>query len=135
MLADLCKRFLHRRLLKAVPLDDYPANFVDVVIQLREACDRLGLVHQYYLKEDKVPHKTYEDYYIVSRQASEDQSGEEADQEVSERIYLFDSNGGYEELSVASDIIGAIRNKKTIVKRFYYPEEIQETVSKFFKGG
>lgn len=131
ILADLCGRFLHRRLFKSLPLDEYPDDYVDTVIKLRKACDDLGLPHQYYIKEDRAPHETYQDYYIANPRSSEDRK--EDDNEVSERIYLFNEYGDYEELSVASAIIGAIRNKKTIVKRLYYPKEIEGVVSKCLK--
>ncbi|MDP3045037.1 MAG: HD domain-containing protein, partial [Bacillota bacterium] len=60
---------------------------------------------------------------------------EEVNREVSERVYLFRSNQDAVELSVASEIISALRNKKIYIKRLYYPREIEETVKQVFGGG
>ena len=134
VLSDLCSRLLNRKLLKSISFDDYPENYVDLTITLRKACDEAGLPHQYYLAEDKAPHSSYKDFYIVSKQTSEE-TEEEVNREVSERVYLFRSNQDAVELSVASEIISALRNKKIYIKRLYYPREIEETVKQVFGGG
>lgn len=132
VLSDLCQRFLNRRLFKSVPLDEYPDGYVDIILQLREECNKAGLPYQYYLEEDKAPHSSYEDYYIITRQPGEEKGDAEENKEVSERIYLFKGIEDSVELSVASEVIGAVRNKKAFVRRLYYPVEIKEAVLKAF---
>jgi hypothetical protein len=108
-------------------MDEYMEGYVDLVLQLREKCNEAGLPYKYYLEEDMAPHSSYDDYYIISRQPGDERETED-NKEVSERIYLFKSIDDNEELSVASQVIGAIRNKKVFVRRLYYPVEIKDEV-------
>ena len=126
VLADLCRRFLNRRLFKSVPINEGLALQFDTGDELRKACEKAGFLYKYYLVEDVVPHSSYEDYYAIQKNQDSNMG------EKSERIYLFKDTKSSEELSVASEIIGAIRNKKIFVRRLYYPQEIENTIKAIF---
>ena len=126
VLADLCRRFLDRRLFKSVPVGEDWALQFDVVDKLREACETVGLPFKYYVEGETIPHSSYADYYVIQKGKGSTVG------EKSERIYLFKDAANSEELSAASEIIAAIRNKTIFVRRLHYPQEIESAVKRIF---
>lgn len=124
ILCDLSSRFLNRQLFKSTDLnmDKYDFDeFMDRFSKIKELLEKTGFDSNYYLAQDKAKHSTYQDYYLFSQKAKNDE-------EASEDIYLFGEAGEYEELSNVSDLIRSIKNTTKLIDRVYYPAEIREDI-------
>jgi uncharacterized protein len=107
ILADLCTRFMDRRLFKYVEYN--PANFehwLDLVGLFREA----GIDPEYYLEPDSPSDLPY-DFY---------RPGEEEERVP---IYLLMPDKKLAELSRASLIVGAISGKRRFDHKLYFPAD------------
>ncbi len=114
ILADLARRFWHRRLFKTLdmPLEEFTAWSV----QLRELVAHAGFDPDYYLALDRASDDPYTDRYLWT-------SGE-----VGENIFLVNNAGELIELAQASDVIGALRNKTFSQDRLCFPEELRVAI-------
>lgn len=114
ILADLAQRFWSRRLFKTLdmPLEEFTAW----AEQLRELVARAGFDPEYYLVLDRVRDDPYTDRYLWSSR------------EVGENIFLVNDIGELIELSQASDVIGALRNKTFSQDRLCFPEELRDSI-------
>ncbi|MCS7197737.1 MAG: HD domain-containing protein [Candidatus Bipolaricaulota bacterium] len=114
ILADLTRRFVHRRLFKTLdmPLEEFTAWSR----QLRELVSEAGFDPEYYLALDRASDDPYTDRYLWA-------SGE-----VGENIFLVNEAGELLELAYASDVIGAVRNKTFSQDRLCFPEELREPI-------
>lgn len=114
ILADLARRFWHRRLFKTLdmPLEEFTAWSV----QLRELVAHAGFDPDYYLALDRASDDPYTDRYLWTKG------------EVGENIFLVNDAGELIELAHASDVISALRNKTFIQDRLCFPEELREPI-------
>jgi hypothetical protein len=115
LLADLTRRFWQRQLFKTLemPLEEFTAW----AAQLREVVIRAGFDPEYYLILDRVSDDPYTDRYLW------------AAREVGENIFLVNDEGELIELSQASDVISALRNKTFSQDRLCLPEELREPIT------
>ena len=109
ILADLCDRFVNRRLFQYAEFD--PAvqymKFGELITLFKEA----GLDPDYYLVTDSSSDLPY-DFY---------RPGEENERVP---IYLQMKNGDLRELSRMSDVVDAISGKRRTDHKIYYPEDL-----------
>lgn len=114
ILSDLARRFWERRLFKtlAMPLEEFTAWEG----QLRELATKTGFDPEYYLVLDRASDDPYTDRYFWSSR------------EVGENIFLVNDANELIELSQASDVIGALRNKTFSQDRLCFPEELREPI-------
>ncbi|MBM7634466.1 HD domain-containing protein [Geomicrobium sediminis] len=109
ILADLCRRFLHRDLFQYVEFDQ---NFIlNEWSDLQERFRRIGLDPDYYLVIDFSSDLPY-DFY---------RPGEEEERLP---IHLLNRNGRLRELSRESDVVEAISGKKRTDHKLYYPKDV-----------
>lgn len=115
LLSDLARRFWQRRLFKTLemPLEEFTAWEG----QLREIVARAGFDPEYYLVLDRVSDDPYTDRYLWSTRG------------VGENIFLVNGGGELIELSQASDVIGALRNKTFSQDRLCFPEELRQAIT------
>lgn len=114
ILSDLTRRFWERRLFKTLemPLEEFTAWEG----QLRETAVHTGFDPEYYLILDRVSDDPYTDRYLWSSR------------EVGEHIFLVNDANELIELSQASDVIGALRNKTFSQDRLCFPEELRDSI-------
>ncbi len=119
ILSDLTQRFWQRRLFKTLemPLEEFTAWEG----QLRETAARAGFDPKYYLVLDRVSDDPYTDRYLW------------ATREVGEHIFLVGDSNELIELSQASDVIGALRNKTFSQDRLCFPEELRGPIAHLLK--
>lgn len=113
VLADLCGRFLNRRLFKYIALDEIPPGLESTLQQsMREA----GIDPDYYLEIDYLSEQPYDVY----------RSGHA---EASLPIWLMDSKNQLVEISKKSDIIQSIGSIRGGKHHIYFPEELLKRAS------
>jgi HD superfamily phosphohydrolase len=119
ILSDLTRRFWERRLFKTLemPLEEFTAWSA----QLRELVARAGFDPEYYLVLDRVSDDPYTDRYLWSSR------------EVGENIFLVNDADELIELSQASDVIAALRNKTFSQDRLCFPEELRRPILQLLK--
>lgn len=119
ILSDLCRRLSRGRIFHTVELDlkDY--------LKLHEELDRLararGFDPAYYLALDSASDNPYTDTYLFGGQ-------------VRENIFLVDEKLNLTELSVASGLIAAIRNREIGVSRLCFPQELEPEITELVKS-
>jgi HD superfamily phosphohydrolase len=110
ILADLCQRFLTRRLFKYATVEGDPVAFVgEIEAKLNERGQDLN----YYLVKDApkdLPYDVYHPDAVVNRIP----------------ILILDANGELEEISVRSDIVQSISGIQRGKQVVYYPEDLEE---------
>lgn len=109
VLADLCSRFLNRRLFKYVTVEDRKGEQFQAI---RQALTSKGFDPYYYLGEDNPSNLSYDIY----------RPGETN----SYPILLLSENHGLTEISEKSDIVRSIAGWHQGEYHIYYPEEIDE---------
>ncbi len=114
ILSDLTRRFWQRRLFKT--LEMRLEEFTAWEGQLRETAARAGFDPEYYLVLDRVSDDPYTDRYLW------------ATREVGEHIFLVNDFAELIELSQASDVIGALRNKTFSQDRLCFPQELRDPI-------
>jgi HD superfamily phosphohydrolase len=113
ILADLCSRFVNRRLFKYVEFS--PTN-LERYTELREAFTEAGIDPDYYLVVDSSSDLPY-DFY---------RPGEEGERLP---IHLLMPDGSLRELSRESDVVEAISGKKRTDHKLYYPADFIDDLS------
>lgn len=108
ILADLCDRFVNRRLFQYAEFD--PASQYMKFGELVKLFQEAGLDPEYYLVTDSSSDLPY-DFY---------RPGEENERVP---IYLQKKNGDIRELSRMSDVVDAISGKRRTDHKIYYPED------------
>ncbi|QGP92721.1 hypothetical protein MGLY_21100 [Neomoorella glycerini] len=132
ILSDLCTRFLHRRLFKSIDISSVSGHaiaFAEKYNRAKSIC-RKQFPPEYYLASDSAENSPYKDYYIFPP-GGEGEKDEKA-REATEQIYLFPKDLNPEELSNASDVVKALRNRKYIKERLYFPAEMREKINEIF---
>ncbi|WP_339252032.1 HD domain-containing protein [Sporosarcina sp. FSL W8-0480] len=109
ILADLCDRFLNRRLFQYAEFD--PATEYRKIGELEKLFKEAGLNPEYYLVTDSSSDLPY-DFY---------RPGEENERVP---IYLQMPNGELRELSRSSEIVDAISGKRRTDHKIYFPEDL-----------
>lgn len=112
VLADLCDRFLNRRLFQYAEFD--PAKEYRKIGELERLFKEAGIDPEYYLVTDSSSDLPY-DFY---------RPGEENERVP---IYLQMSNGELSELSRSSEIVDAISGKRRTDHKIYFPEDVLES--------
>ncbi|MCS6936012.1 MAG: HD domain-containing protein [Candidatus Bipolaricaulota bacterium] len=114
ILSDLAQRFQQRRLFKTLDLDESQyREHADKLAQLARAA---GFDPRYYLALDRVADDPYKESYFLKGLLA------------GENIFLVDSDGALVELSQASDVIRAVRNKTYVQDRLCFPEELRDQI-------
>jgi HD superfamily phosphohydrolase len=108
ILADLCGRFLHRRLFKYITVDEPPEHFL---LQLSEVYSETGFDQVSYMEVDFPSDLSYDVY----------RPGEN-DEKLP--IYLLDDQETLTEISMKSDIVRSISGLHMGKHHIYYPEEL-----------
>ncbi|WP_248514116.1 HD domain-containing protein, partial [Sporosarcina sp. NCCP-2222] len=109
ILADLCDRFINRRLFQYAEFD--PAKEYRKIGKLEQLFKEAGLDPEYYLVADSSSDLPY-DFY---------RPGEENERVP---IYLQMPGGELRELSRSSDIVDAISGKRRTDHKIYFPEDL-----------
>lgn len=114
ILSDLAQRFQQRRLFKTLEIEEpqYQSRAAELAKVVRDA----GFDPQYYLALDRAADDPYRESYFLKGLLA------------GENIFLVDRTGALVELSQASDVIGALRNKTYSQDRLCFPEELRETI-------
>ncbi|HEX5564350.1 MAG TPA: HD domain-containing protein [Sporosarcina sp.] len=112
ILADLCDRFLNRRLFQYAEFN--PATEYRKIGELEKLYKEAGLDPEYYLVTDSSSDLPY-DFY---------RPGEENERVP---IYLQMPNGELSELSRSSEIVDAISGKRRTDHKMYFPEDVLES--------
>lgn len=110
ILADLCERFINRRLLKFISYQPDDKNEMQRFEQLQELFKQVGIDPDYYLEVIYSSDSPY-DLYIPGKQ------GEQFP------IYLQMENDHLVELSQASEIVESISGNKRTDQKLYYPAD------------
>lgn len=112
ILADLCKRFLNRRLYKYVPLE---VSHETLEAKLRQAWEEIGLHPDYHLQMDTPTNLPYDVYKPGS-----------PDPEPKEKtpVLVLDDKDRLTEISLKSDIVRSIAGLHTGKYYIYYPEDL-----------
>lgn len=108
ILADLCRRFLHRRLFKYITME-HKDTFLEEKVRLR--MEKAGIDPAYYMEIDfpfDLPYDVYRP----------------GDAEEKRPIYLLDANENTIEISKNSDIVRSISGIHLGKHRLYYPEDL-----------
>jgi len=119
ILSDLCRRLARGRIFRTMELElkDY--------LKVQEELDRLararGFDPRYYLALDSASDNPYTDTYLFGEQ-------------VGENIFLVDEKLNLTELSVASGLIAAIRNREIGVSRLCFPEELEAGITRVVRS-
>lgn len=108
VLADLCSRFLHRRLFKYVPLERTDAELIERVKQVME---QEGFDPLYYMEVDFPADLPYDVY----------RPGE---QDEKLPIMLLDGKGQQFEISTRSEIVRSISGIRLGQNQLYFPDEL-----------
>lgn len=108
ILADLCERFLNRRLFRYVPAEDMPGQLFE---ELRREMQRIGWDPDYYLEIDFPSDLPYDVY----RPGQEDEK---------RPILLLGPEGELKEISRASEIVRSISGVHSGESQLYYPAEL-----------
>lgn len=119
VLSHLTQCLWRRQLFKTLEMS--LEEFMAWEAQLRERVEQSGFNSEYYLVLDRVSDDPYTDRYLWSSR------------EVGENIFLVKETGELIELSQASDVIGALRNKTFIQDRLCFPAELREPIRKLLK--
>lgn len=111
ILADLCDRFINRRLYKYVEFN--PSTQMKIWIELVQLFKQVGIDHEYYLELDSSSDLPY-DFY---------RPGEEGERLP---IHLLMPNGELRELSRESEVVEAISGKKRTDHKLYFALDVLE---------
>ncbi|MGB8508821.1 MAG: HD domain-containing protein [Pyrinomonadaceae bacterium] len=122
ILSDLSRRFIGRRLFKAIDLDMPEAERADFLREARECVSRQGFAPDYYFIEDHAGDVPYYSYY--SAEGTEAKS----------LIYVED---GYarptiREISEVSDAVRGLRGYQ--LHRVCFPPEVKDEIYKLYHG-
>ncbi|WP_336822859.1 HD domain-containing protein [Sporosarcina sp. USHLN248] len=109
VLADLCDRFINRRLFQYAEFE--PATEYRKVVELEQLFRKVGIDPEYYLVTDSSSDLPY-DFY---------RPGEENERVP---IYLQMASGELRELSRSSEIVDAISGKRRTDHKIYFPEDL-----------
>ena len=123
ILSDLSRRFVERRLFKAIDLDmpeDERVGFIDAA---REVVIRAGFASDYYFIEDRATDVPYYGYY----------TGEGAEERA--RIYVEDgyAHPQIREISEVSDAVRGLRRGYEL-HRVCFPAEVKDEVYRLYHG-
>ncbi|RKD23018.1 hypothetical protein BEP19_12370 [Ammoniphilus oxalaticus] len=108
--ADLCQRFLHRRLFKYVEFD--PQQDYRTWTELQNLFREHGLDPDYYLEVDSPSDLPY-DFYRIGQEEGEMMP-----------ILLEMPDGSLQELSTQSIIVKSITGKRRFDHKLYYPDDL-----------
>lgn len=130
LLAHLCDRILNRILLKSILL--HKIDLSELLSKMQDlkriAVKKLGESYDYLVDFDNPNTSSYNDnYLIIPADVGKD------DEEASEQIILFDKKKGPRELATCSEIINMIRNRRILINRLYFPEELRQDASGIFE--
>lgn len=114
ILADLSRRFLQRRLFKTIDLAE--SEYQQKLAKLRETVAQAGFDPQYYLVLDRAADDPYRESYFLKGLLA------------GENIFLVNYESQLRELSQASDVVGALRNKTYSQDRLCFPEELRQSI-------
>lgn len=109
ILADLCDRFVNRKLFQYINFD--PAKEYRKLVELEQLYKKAGINPEYYLVVDSSSDLPY-DFY---------RPGEEEERLP---IHLLMPNDDLRELSRSSDIVDAISGKRRTDHKLYFPEDV-----------
>ena len=119
MLSDLSRRFVNRRLFKAIDLDMPPDERADFLHAAKSVVERAGFAPEYYFIEDRASDVPYYDYYTAA--------GFEP------RIYVED---GYarpvvREISEVSEVVRGL-GRGYELHRICFPAEVKDEVYRLY---
>jgi HD superfamily phosphohydrolase len=125
VLSNLCKRILHRDLLKAIELtpDRATAYMTGVQEKFTRLARKHGIDPDYFCPIDGASETPYTVYRIKPR---DDRTT------VITNIFVYDEDDEPTEISVPSDVVRELA-KKNYVDRLYMPAEIKEEARRLFK--
>ena len=119
MLSDLSRRFVNRRLFKAIDLDMPPDERADFLHAAKTVVERAGFAPEYYFIEDRASNVPYYDYYTTAG--------------VEPRIYVED---GYarpvvREISEVSEVVRGL-GRGYELHRICFPAEVKDEVYRLY---
>lgn len=119
MLSDLSRRFVNRRLFKAIDLDMPPDERADFLHDAKTVVERAGFAPEYYFIEDRASDVPYYDYYTAAG--------------VEPRIYVED---GYarpvvREISEVSEVVRGL-GRGYELHRICFPAEVKDEVYRLY---
>ena len=123
VLSDLSRRFVDRRLFKAIDLDMPESERADFIAASREVVVRAGFAADYYFIEDRASDVPYYGYY----------TGEGAEPRA--RIYVEDgyAHPQIREISEVSDAVRGLRRGYELL-RVCFPAEVKDDVYRLYHG-
>ncbi len=121
ILSDLSRRFVDRRLFKAIDLDMRPDERAGFLAAAREVISRAGLAPEYYFIEDHAGDVPYYNYYTV--EGAEPRS----------RIYVEDgyAHPQIREISEVSEAVRGLQRGYQL-HRVCFPPEVKEEVYRLY---
>lgn len=120
ILSDLAQRFQQRRLFKTLDVNE--ARYHQYADRIAQIARDAGFDPRYYLALDRAADDPYKESYFLKGLLA------------GENIFLVDSDGVLVELSQASDVIGAVRNKTYSQDRLCLPAELRERIVALLKS-
>lgn len=121
-LADLAKRFIHRKLFKAIDLDFTGAALEEFCQQARAITLKAGFDPQYYLITDRAGDVPYYNFYTTEGVAPES-------------LIYIESGGAQsaiKEISEVSEVVRSMRGYQ--IRRLCFPMEIADEISRLAKS-
>jgi HD superfamily phosphohydrolase len=97
------------------------------ITSLTDKAKKRGFDDKYYIESDRAENSAYKDYYLQSKIIERRQTNTR-EEEATEQIFVLLKNGKIDEFSNCSDIINTLRNKKFVLERLYFPEELRNDV-------
>jgi uncharacterized protein len=122
ILADLAKRFIHRKLFKAIDLDFTDQALEDFCEGARRATIKAGFDPQYYLITDRAADVPYYNFYSTEGVAPES-------------LIYIESGGAQsaiKEISEVSDVVRSMRGYQ--IHRLCFPMELADEISRLAKS-
>jgi HD superfamily phosphohydrolase len=120
ILSDLARRFQQRRLFKTLDIDE--SRYQDYAEKLVQLARDAGFDPRYYLALDRAADDPYKEGYFLKGLLA------------GENIFLLDNKGALVELSQASDVTRAVRNKTYSQDRLCFPEELRDKIVALFSA-
>lgn len=111
ILSDLAQRFLQRRPLKSIQINEKTAPYLD---NLEKIVQKAGYNPDYYTARNDAYDLPYDDY-------------KPSDKKPRTQIDFILEDGTHQELSALSPLVAAIKGRASVDQRFFFPKEMLNT--------
>ncbi|MDF7637763.1 HD domain-containing protein [Leuconostocaceae bacterium ESL0958] len=108
ILADLSQRFLNRKPLKSIPINELSTPFL---AELTDTVAEAGFDPRYYTAQNEAYDLPYDDYQPAAKKPRT-------------QIDIVLADGSHRELSALSTLVAAIKGQASLDQRFFFPKDM-----------